>query len=61
MRRRSRRALAPPSPAQVPSKEGSKVEIEVLVKREGDESYSMVSWCLSLHDANWLIDSMNIV
>ena len=20
-----------------------------------------VSWCLSLHDANWLIDSMNIV
>jgi len=43
------------------NKQGSKAEVEVLVKREGEASYSMVSWCLSLHDANWLIDSMNIV
>ena len=32
---------------EVANKEGSKVEIEVLVKREGDESYSMVPWRLS--------------
>ena len=29
---------------EVANKEGSKAEIEVLVKREGDESYSMVPW-----------------
>jgi hypothetical protein len=32
---------------EVANKEGSKAEIEVLVKREGDASYSMVSWRLS--------------
>jgi len=36
-----------PDPDQVANKEGSKAEIEVLVKREGDESYSMVSRRLS--------------
>lgn len=36
-------------------------EYEVLVKREGDASFSMVSWVLSLYDGQWLIDSMNVI
>ena len=36
-------------------------DIEVLVRREGEESFSLVSWELSLHNGQWLIDSLNIV
>lgn len=36
-------------------------EVEVPVKRAGDESYSVVYWQLSLHNGQWLIDSLNIV
>ena len=46
--------------AEAPSNESS-VDIEVLVRREGQESFSMVSWVLSQYDGQWLIDSMNIV
>ena len=37
------------------------VELEVLVRREGQESFSIVSWILSSYDGQWLIDSMNII
>lgn len=40
---------------------GSDIELEVLVRREGQESFSIVSWILSSYDGQWLIDSMNIV
>ena len=36
-------------------------EIEALVRREGDDSFSVVSWMLSLYDGQWLIDSLNII
>jgi len=36
-------------------------EVEVPVKREGDDAYSVVYWKLSLHNGQWLIDSLNIV
>ena len=36
-------------------------EYEVLVKRKDDESFSVVSWELSLYDGQWLIDSMNVI
>ncbi|EOD15715.1 hypothetical protein EMIHUDRAFT_211323 [Emiliania huxleyi CCMP1516] len=36
-------------------------EVQVLVRRGGDESFSMVSWLMSQHDERWLIDSLNIV
>lgn len=36
-------------------------ELDVLVRREGEESFSMVSWELSQYDGNWLIDSLNII
>jgi hypothetical protein len=39
----------------------NQAEVEVLVKREEDDSFSMVSWRLSLHDARWLIDNLNII
>ena len=36
-------------------------EYEVLVKRESDDSFSMVTWELSLYDGQWLIDSMRVI
>ena len=36
-------------------------EIEVPVKRTEDDGYSVVYWKLSLHNGQWLIDSLNIV
>lgn len=36
-------------------------EVEVLVKREGDEEFTMVSWDLALFDGQWLINSLNII
>jgi len=36
-------------------------DVDTLVKREGDDSFSLVSWTLSLHNGQWLIDSLNIV
>lgn len=36
-------------------------EIEVPVKRAADEGFSIVYWKLSLHNGQWLIDSLNIV
>jgi len=35
--------------------------VEVLVKREDDDSFGLVSWDLSLYNGQWLIDSLNIV
>jgi len=37
------------------------VEIEALVRREGEESFTMVSWQLAMYDGQWLIDALNIV
>ena len=37
------------------------VELAVLVRREGEDSYSYVNWELSSYDGQWLIDSMNVV
>lgn len=37
------------------------VDIEVLVRRGSEDSFSIVSWVLSLYDGKWLIDSMNII
>jgi len=39
----------------------SQVEIEVLVRRAGEVSFTMVGWELSLYDGQWLIDTLNIV
>ena len=39
----------------------SQTEVEVLVRREGEDSFSMVSWNLALYDDQWLIDSLNII
>eukprot|EP00966_Prymnesium_polylepis_P314786 7273465-Prymnesium_polylepis.1 len=36
-------------------------EVDVLVRRDGEDSYTMVSWELSQYDGNWLIDSLNII
>ena len=36
-------------------------EVEVLVKREDDESFTMVSWDMALYDGQWLINSLNII
>ena len=38
-----------------------RAELDVLVRRKGDESYDMVSWTLSRYDERWLIDSLNII
>ena len=35
-------------------------QVDVLVKRGDDESFTLVSWQLSLHNGRWLIDSMNV-
>ena len=35
-------------------------QVDVLVKRDDDESFTLVSWQLSLHNGRWLIDSMNV-
>ena len=35
--------------------------VEVLVRRDGEDSFSLVSWEMSLHNGQWLIDSLNIV
>ena len=49
--------LLGPAPTQL-----SDLELQqVLVRRGGDESFSMVSWLMSQHDERWLIDSLNIV
>jgi hypothetical protein len=37
------------------------VELDVLVRRDGQESPSIVSWVLSSYEGQWLIDSMSIV
>lgn len=39
----------------------NEMEYDVLVKRKDDESFSIVSWVLSLYDGQWLIDSMNVI
>jgi len=36
-------------------------DCDVLVRREGEDSFSMVSWDLSLYDGRWLINSLNII
>jgi len=36
-------------------------QLEVLVRREGEEAFTMVSWMMSQHDECWLIDSLNII
>ena len=36
-------------------------EVDVLVRRDGDESFGLVSWQLSLHSGQWLIDSLSII
>ena len=36
-------------------------DCDVLVRREGEDSFSMVSWDLSLYDGQWLINSLNII
>ena len=36
-------------------------EVEVPVQRDDDDSTSVVYWKLSLHNGQWLIDSLNIV
>ena len=36
-------------------------EVAMLVKEEEEESFTLVTWRLSLHDGKWLIDSLNIV
>ena len=35
-------------------------QVDVLVKRDDDESFTLVSWQLSLHNGRWLIDSLNV-
>ena len=37
------------------------LEVDVTVRREGEDTFSMVSWRLSLYNGQWLIDSMNII
>jgi len=36
-------------------------EVEVLVRREEEDSLTMVSWDLSLYDGQWLVNSLNII
>ena len=36
-------------------------EVEMLVRREGEETFTMVSWDLSLYNGQWLINSLNII
>jgi hypothetical protein len=36
-------------------------DVDVLVKCEDDPTFTMISWKLSLHDEQWLIDSLNII
>jgi hypothetical protein len=36
-------------------------DVEVLVRREGEDSFTMVSWSMSLYEGRWLIDSLNII
>ena len=38
----------------------TKREYEVLIKREEDESFAIVTWSLSSYEGQWLIDSMNV-
>ena len=33
---------------------------DVLVKREGDDSWTVVNWQLSRHNGRWLTDSLTI-
>ena len=35
-------------------------EQDVLVKREGDDSWTIVNWQLSKHNGRWLTDSLTI-
>jgi len=41
--------------------ESNHKEYEVLVRREGQESFSIVNWVLSSYEGQWLIDSMNVL
>ena len=35
--------------------------IEALVKRDDDESWTVVNWILSRHNGRWLTDSLQII
>jgi len=37
------------------------LEVDITVRREGEDTFSMVSWRLSLYNGQWLIDSMNVI
>lgn len=39
---------------------GSSVEVECLIRRDQDDSFSVVTFQLSRHNARWLIDSLDI-
>ena len=40
--------------------DGSVVEQDVLVRRAGDASWTIVNWRLSRHSGTWLTDSLTI-
>ena len=40
--------------------EGNVAEVDVLVRREGEESWTIVNWQLSRYNGRWLTDSMSI-
>mmetsp|Transcript_19684 Transcript_19684/g.55657 ORF Transcript_19684/g.55657 Transcript_19684/m.55657 type:complete len:96 (+) Transcript_19684:789-1076(+) len=40
--------------------DGSVVTQRVLVRRKDEESWTIVTWQLSLHSGAWLTDSLNI-
>jgi len=42
------------------SDDGTSVRQEVLVRREGDETWTIVAWELSNHFGRWLTDSLSI-
>jgi len=39
---------------------GNTAEVEALVRRDAADSFSVVNFHLSRHDARWLIDSIAI-
>jgi len=39
----------------------SQAEVEALVRREGEQSFTVVSWQLAMYDGQWLIDALNII
>lgn len=52
---------SPPVSSYSQDHAGSTADTSVLVKRDGDDSFTYVNFILSRHSGRWLIDSLSIV